>query len=212
MLLGLLYCPGERSSCRIKCSKKIIAVYILLVIVNSATSSSWRNQRRQNWAWKNRNARCLKYKHKWDHMPMIPARAPVWLPSCSQTHRGCIFWSEWWQQQNLWLCHVFKDHRRLRALWIAAHTHRVGTKQISHHAFSGGACQPSSGSCHLRSDSYSVILPPSKLQECMDPFTHCAAVKQAVFTSAIFVLAALMLTTCRKEKGWSPTWELAHEE
>lgn len=124
MLLGLLYCPGERSSCRIKCSRKIITVYILLVIVNSATSSSWRNQRRQN-----RSARCLKYKHKWDHMPMIPARAPVWLPFCSQTHSGCIFWSEWWQQQNLWLCHVFKDHRRLiRALWTAAHTRRVGTK------------------------------------------------------------------------------------
>lgn len=56
--------------------------------------------------------------------------------------------------------------------------------------------KPSSGSCHLRSDSYSVILPPSKLQECMDPFTHCAAVKQqAVFTWAIFVLAAMMLAT-----------------
>lgn len=49
--------------------------------------------------------------------------------------------------------------------------------------------KPSSGSCHLRSDSYSVILPPTKLQERMDPFTHCAAVKQqAVFTWAILYL------------------------
>lgn len=164
MLLVLIYCTNELSSCRIKRHRN---VYVLLVIVKTQLVQQAGDQEEAQTeaaaesipaearlSLKKRIARCLKYKYKWDHMLMIITRAPVvaFLQQNSQQVHilVCVM--------TIWICHVLKDHRGFGALWTAAHTHTVATKQSSHHAISGVACQPSSGTCHLRSDSHPVIL------------------------------------------------------